>query len=84
MDDSGLSNSETAALIIVPWFLISMYWAAVCGFVATEKGRNPGGWTAAGFLGWFFAFLPLAAAPAFHDAEVAKSARTERDKARDD
>lgn len=33
-------SSEIRGALAIAWFAFSLYWAAVCGFVATEKGRK--------------------------------------------
>lgn len=64
-----MTDNEWLALIIGALLINGFYWAAACGYVATEKGRNGGGWTLAGFfggvllIGGVLAFLPLVAAP---------------------
>lgn len=59
-------SSEIRGALAVAWFAFSLYWAAVCGYVATEKGRRETAWAFAGFFGWFLALIPLAAAPSLY------------------
>lgn len=53
-------SSEIRGALVIAWFAFSLYWAAVCGYVATEKGRRETAWAFAGFFGWFLALIPLA------------------------
>lgn len=69
--DEGLDVPRTLILLgLTAWFIGSVYWSAVCWWVAREKDRNVTTWAALGFLLWIGAYLPLAAAPDLTEYET--------------
>lgn len=39
--------------------IYGIFFAAVCGMLANERGRSPGGWAAAGFFFGIFGLIAL-------------------------
>ncbi len=68
---SDLNIPRALALFgLAVWFAGSVYWWAVCWWVAKEKDRNVTAWAALGFFLWIGAYLPLAAAPDLTEYET--------------
>lgn len=69
--DSGNDPGALIGLLVLLglWVAFSLIWGAICGYVAREKDRNQGWWTALGFFGWFFAYLAIAAVPDLSEYE---------------
>lgn len=68
--------SPTWTVILIIGELI---FAALCGYVATEKKRSGGAWFVAGFFLGIIALIALAAIPALTEEELKKREAEEDD-----